>query len=180
MPARVVAVARSSEHSFSKTRGEGITLVEGLGVEGDAHFGRTVQHMSRIRVNPAAPNLRQVHLIHQELLVDLQAKGFAIAAGELGENITTGGVDLLGLPRGARLHLGERAIVEVTGLRNPCGQIERFQAGLLAEVIGRDGDGRIVRRTGVMGIVVAGGHVAPGDSIEVRLPALPHEPLEVV
>jgi len=176
----VVAVSRSASHSFSK-RGElGIRLLQGLGVEGDAHLGVTVQHRSRVAVDPTQPNLRQVHLIHEELFDELRSQGFELGAGQLGENITTRGIDLLGLPTGARLLIGDEAVVEVTGLRNPCVQIDRFRAGLMQAVLGRDADGRLVRKAGVMGIVIAGGEVFPGDRIALRLPAQPHRPLERV
>ena len=176
----VIAVSRSASHSFSK-RGElGIRLLQGLGVEGDAHLGVTVQHRSRVAVDPTQPNLRQVHLIHEELFDELRGQGFDVGAGQLGENITTRGIGLLGLPTGTRLHIGEQAVVELTGLRNPCVQIDRFQHGLMQAVLGRDADGRLVRKAGVMGIVLASGEVFPGDCIELRLPAHPHRPLERV
>ena len=176
----VIAVSRSASHSFSK-RGElGIRLLQGLGVEGDAHLGVTVQHRSRVAVDPTQPNLRQVHLIHEELFDELRGQGFDVGAGQLGENITTRGIGLLRLPTGTRLHIGEQAVVELTGLRNPCVQIDRFQHGLMQAVLGRDADGRLVRKAGVMGIVLTSGEVFPGDRIELRLPAHPHRPLERV
>lgn len=171
---RVISVNCDDEHRFTKPRRESITLVAGRGVEGDAHFGETVQHLSRVRRDPSQPNLRQVHLIHAELFEDVTAQ---IAAGELGENVTTRGVDLLGLPRGARLRLGPDAVVEVTGLRNPCQQIDRFAPGLLKEVVGTDAEGRTIRKTGVMAVVVTGGVVRPGDPIGMELPERPFEPL---
>ncbi|NUT50961.1 MAG: MOSC domain-containing protein [Saccharothrix sp.] len=173
----VTAVSRSGEYTFTKPTHDVITLVAGLGVEGDVHQGVTVKHRSRVRRDPTQPNLRQVHLMHAELHDELTAGGFDVAAGRLGENVTTRGVDLLGLPTGARLRLGPHAVVEVTGLRNPCPQIEAFQAGLLKEVVGRDEDGNVVRRAGVMSIVLVGGEVRPGDEIRVELPAEPHSPL---
>lgn len=176
----VTAVSRSSEHSFSKPTQREIHLVAGLGVMGDAHQGTTVKHRSRVARNPDQPNLRQVHLIHGELLDELAHAGYLIAAGELGENVTTRGVDLLSLPAGARLHIGDSAVVEVTGLRNPCVQIEQFQAGLLKECVERRADGRTIRKTGVMSIVLASGDVRPGDVIRVELPDEPHAPLDVV
>jgi MOSC domain-containing protein YiiM len=177
---QVVAVSRSPSHSFSK-RGElGIRLLQGLGVDGDAHQGVTVQHRSRVAVDPTQPNLRQVHLMHEELFHELRERGFDVNSGQLGENITTRGVDLLGLPTGTRLLIGETAVVELTGLRNPCVQIDRFRPGLMQAVLGRDADGRLVRKAGVMGIVLEGGEVFPGDRIELRLPATPHRPLERV
>jgi MOSC domain-containing protein YiiM len=176
----VQAVAASPAHGFSKPMRHRICLLEGLGVEGDAHCGATVKHRSRVAKDPTQPNLRQLHLIHAELLAELAAAGFELAPGDLGENITTRGLDLLALPRGTRLHLGAAAVVEVTGLRNPCWQIDAFRKGLLAEVLGRDAAGRILRKTGVMAVVRAGGDVVPGDAIRVELPAVPHEPLDIV
>lgn len=152
----------------------------GLGVEGDAHSGRTVQHRSRVARDPTQPNLRQVHLIHAELHDALNAAGFCVSAGDMGENITTRGVDLLGLPAGTRLHLGASAVVEVTGLRNPCPQLDAFQPGLLAAVLGRDAEGALIRKAGAMGIVLANGEVQPNDPIRVVLPPEPHEPLKPV
>lgn len=180
MSARVLAVHRSSSHSFSKFEEEGITLVEGLGVEGDAHAGATVKHRSRVARDPAAANLRQVHLIHAELFDELVEQDHAVFPGDLGENLTTRGIALLALPAGTRLRLGEAAEVEVTGLRNPCSQIDRFQPGLMAKVLDRDANGRVVRKTGVMAVVRRGGTVRPGDAIVVQLPETPHRPLEPV
>ena len=157
-----------------------IRLIEGIGVEGDAHSGRTVKHRSRVARDPAQPNLRQVHLIHSELFDELSKQGHHVNPGELGENVTTTGIDLLSLPRGTRLHLGASAVVEITGLRNPCVQIERFQSGLLAAVLPRAPDGEVLRKTGVMSIVISDGYVMPGDTITVRLPEGSHEPLVVV
>jgi MOSC domain-containing protein YiiM len=176
----VVCVCRSPTHDFSKQRRSSICLVEGLGVEGDAHQGATVKHRSRVRVDPSRPNLRQVHLIHAELLDELAGRGFGVTPGDLGENITTRGLPLLDFPAGTRLAIGDSAIVELTGLRNPCGQIEDFMPGLLAAVLDRDATGRIVRKTGVMAIVVAGGEVGDGASIRVTLPPAPHRRMDVV
>lgn len=176
----VVAVSRDGEHRFSKVVTDRVELLAGLGVAGDAHAGATVQHRSRVAADPTQPNLRQVHLIPGELLVELEQRGFDVAPGQLGENITTRGLDVLGLPRGTRLHLGAQAVVEVTGLRNPCAQINAFRPGLLAEVVGRDHEGRVVRRAGVMGVVVTGGTVTAGDEIRVVLPAPPFHALERV
>ena len=174
---RVAAVHRSSSHSFSKFAEESITLVRGLGVQADAHAGTTVRHRSRVVRDPSQPNLRQVHLIHAELFDELMAKDFAVWPGELGENITTRGIDLLGLPVGTRLHLGASAVVEVTGLREPCSQLDRFQPGLMKAVLERDAQGRLVRKAGVMSVVVGDGEVRPGDRITVLLPAHPHRQL---
>jgi MOSC domain-containing protein YiiM len=180
MSAVVTAVSRSRGHNFSKPNQLQIRLVAGLGVEGDAHMGRTVKHRYDVRRKPSAPNLRQVHLMHEELLEELRAGGFDLQPGTLGENVMTRGVDLLGLPEGTRLRLGPAALVEVTGLRNPCRQIEAFRPGLLAAVLGRDAEGRVVRKTGVMAIVLEGGDVQPGDPVAVELPAGPHRPLAPV
>jgi MOSC domain-containing protein YiiM len=171
---RVVAVSTSAGHSFSKERVGSIRLLEGLGVEGDAHSGVTVQHLSRVRRDPTQPNLRQVHLIAAELFDEVLAAGYDVEPGALGENVTTRDVDLLGLPAGALLLLGADAAVEVTGLRNPCRQIDAFSSGLLKQVLGRDADGETVRRAGVMGVVRRSGVVSPGDAVTVVLPAEPH------
>jgi MOSC domain-containing protein YiiM len=173
-------VARDSRHNFSKQLVPDINLIAGLGVAGDAHEGATVKHRSRVAVDPTQPNLRQVHLIHAELFDELSAKGFEIAAGELGENITTFGIDLLALPQGTLLKIGDTAVLKVTGLRNPCAQIERFQTGLLAAVLDRGPNNELIRKSGIMAVVENGGTVRSGDSIDVDLPPLPHQPLERV
>ena len=173
----VVAVSLGSGHHFSKTPSLSIRLLKGLGVAGDAHMGQTVQHRSRVRKAPTQANLRQVHLMHAELFCELRAKGFAVRPGELGENITTSGIDLLALPTGARLHLGASAIVEITGLRNPCIQIDDFKKGLMAATLDRDADGNLVRKAGIMSIVISEGDVRPGDAIRVEMPNMPHRPL---
>ena len=174
----VVAVSRSATHTMAKPNRERIRLLAGLGVEGDAHAGVTVKHRSRVALDPSQPNLRQVHVIHVELHEELSSSDFSIAPGEMGENITTSGVDLLALPTGARLHFGESAVVEVTGLRNPCGQLNGIARGLMAAVLDRDEQGNVIRRkAGVVGIVVAGGEVLPGDGVRVELPAEPHRAL---
>jgi MOSC domain-containing protein YiiM len=178
--ASVVAVSVDREHRFSKVNQPVIRLLAGLGVEGDAHLGITVQHQTRVRSDPTQPNLRQVHLLHVELFDELRAAGFPLTAGEIGENVTTRGIDLLGLPTGARLRLGPEAVVEITGLRNPCRQMNAHQQGLMQAVLDRDADGNLVRKAGVMGIVIAGGEVRPGDPIEVELPPEPRTPLAVV
>jgi len=176
----VVAVHASRTHTFSKVQVLSITLLAGLGVEGDAHCGATVRHRSRVAKHAGQPNLRQVHLVHDELLSELAAGGFRVLAGHVGENITTRGVDLLRLPCGTLLRLGETAVVRLTGLRNPCVQLDRFQAGLMAAVLARDQRGRLVRKAGVMAVVTAGGVVYPGDKIQVVLPEPPHRPLAPV
>lgn len=180
MSATVTAVSLDATHSFSKNPVEQITLLEGLGVEGDAHCGVKVQHRSRVKQNPDQPNLRQVHLIQGELFEELRVKGFSVGPSELGENITTSGIDLLNLPTDSELAIGESAVVRLTGLRNPCSQIEAFQPGLLAAVLDRDANGGIVRKSGVMGVVIKGGLVRNGDTISVTLPALPHQALQKV
>ena len=176
----VVAVCCSSTHSFDKPPLAAIRLLAGLGVEGDAHLGRTVKHRSHVVADPTQPNLRQVHLIHTELHDELRAAGFDVSPGQMGENVTTRGVDLLALPIGTLLRLGPEAVVEVTGLRNPCTQLDAFRPGLMAAVLDRDESGRLVRKAGIMGVVRAGGVVRPGDVVDVELPPPPHRPLDRV
>lgn len=178
--AQVLAVHRSGSHSFSKHEEEAITLVPGLGVQGDAHAGATVKHRSRVRRDPSAPNLRQVHLMHAELFDELVGKGFPVWPGELGENITTRGIDLLALATGTRLRLGEQAVVELTGLRNPCSQLDKFQPGLMEAVLEKKPDGTLVRKAGVMAVVVEGGEVRASDAIEVQPVQEPFRPLQPV
>jgi len=180
MTAEVVAVSRSPAHTFTKPNEAVIRLLAGLGVEGDAHMGETVKHRSRVKRDPSQPNLRQVHLVHEELFAELAERGFRITPGLIGENITTRGIDLLGLPTGTRLKIGPAAIVEITGLRNPCAQLEGIQKGLMAAVLDRDANGNLIRKAGVMGIVIEGGEVRPGDAIETLLPEGEHRPLEPV
>lgn len=180
MTGTVIAVSRSATHSFSKPTCDAIQLLTGLGVEGDAHLGATVKHRARVARDPDAPNLRQVHLIDDEILDELRAAGYAIAAGALGENITARGVDLLHLPTGTRLHLGANACVEVTGLRNPCSQLDGLHAGLMAALLDRDEADNLVRKAGVMAVVLSGGDVRAGDGIRVELPPAPHQPLQPV
>ncbi|MEU7096786.1 MOSC domain-containing protein [Streptomyces longwoodensis] len=176
----VTAVSSNGAYSFTKPNRDSIRVLAGLGVEGDVHAGVTVKHRSRMAQDPTQPNLRQVHLIHEELFTEVGADGFEVAPGELGENITTRGLDLLGLPVGTLLHIGDSAVLEVTGLRNPCRQIDRFQDGLLKQVVGRDEHGNVVRKAGIMSVVKEGGVVRPGDTIDVRLPDGPHRPLDRV
>ncbi len=180
MSPRVIAVSLSAAHSFGKKNRRSIRLVEGHGVEGDAHAGRKVKHRSRVARDPDQPNLRQVHLLQSELFEELHGAGFKVHPGNVGENITTRGIDLLGLPAATRLRLGASAVVELTGLRNPCVQLDRFQPGLMSAVLDRDDDGELVRKAGVMGVVIAGGDVAPADRIAVELPPEPHHPLRPV
>lgn len=174
---QVTAVSRSGAHTMSKPNNGRITLLAGLGVEGDAHLGACVKHRSRVERDPTQPNLRQVHLIHAELHDELREAGYELAPGEMGENITTRGVDLLGLPVGAKLHLGADAVVEITGLRNPCYQLDGLRPGLMAATLDRDAKGNLIRKAGIMGVVLAGGEVRPGDRIAVELPPEPHQPL---
>ena len=180
MTPAVLAVHRDSAHRFSKVSGAVLTLQRGLGVVGDAHAGVTVQHRSRVAADPTQANLRQVHLMHAELFEELRGQGFDVGPGQLGENITTSGVDLLSLPRGARLHIGATAVVDVTGLRNPCVQIDAFRPGLLRAVVQRGPDGSLVRKAGIMAVVATSGDIAPGDAVTVHLPEGPHEPLDRV
>ncbi|ESQ04325.1 MOSC domain protein [Streptomyces sp. ADI96-15] len=177
---RVTAVSSDGTHGFSKPNRASITLLAGLGVAGDAHAGVTVRHRSRVARDPSQPNLRQVHLLAGELLAELAAAGHQVGPGELGENVTTHGIDLLALPTGTLLRLGPEAVVEVTGLRNPCLQIDAFQEGLLRRVVGRAPDGSVVRRAGIMGVVRVGGTLRPGDPVGVELPVGEHRPLERV
>ena len=176
----IVAVNLSSIHSFSKFESDSIRLIAGIGIEGDTHAGKTVQHRSRVAKDPTQPNLRQVHLIHSELHIELNNAGFKVSAGDMGENITTKGIDLLGLPTDTQLHIGNEAIIKVTGLRNPCSQLDNFQSGLMAAVLNKDEAGNLVRKAGIMSVVVAGGVVKPGDSIWVELPSKPYRSLDRV
>jgi MOSC domain-containing protein YiiM len=180
MAGTVTAVSRSATHTLVKPNHDSIKLMAGLGVEGDAHHGITVKHRSRVARDPTQPNLRHVHLVHAELHDELRQAGFAVAPGQMGENVTTSGVDLLGLATGTRLHLGSSAIVEVTGLRNPCAQLDKIQKGLMAATLGRDEHGNLVRKAGIMGVVLAEGEVRPGDPIQVEPSPPPHRPLAVV
>ncbi|MFI6950371.1 MOSC domain-containing protein [Streptomyces sp. NPDC050422] len=180
MGGTVTAVSSNEAYSFTKPNRDSVTLLTGLGVEGDVHAGVTVKHRSRVAQDPTQPNLRQVHLMHEELFDEVREAGFDVSPGDLGENVTTHGVDLLALPVGTLLHLGGEAVVEITGLRNPCLQIDNFQDGLLKRVVGRDEAGHIVRKAGIMSVVAVGGVVRPGDPVRVELPAEPHRPLERV
>ncbi|MEX1658292.1 MULTISPECIES: MOSC domain-containing protein [Streptomyces] len=180
MSGNVTAVSSNGEYSFTKPNRDSIRLLAGLGVEGDVHAGVTVKHRSRVAQDPTQPNLRQVHLMHEELFAEVVGAGFKVAPGELGENITTRGIDLLGLSVGTLLRIGDSAVLEITGLRNPCLQIDTFQDGLLKQVVGRDDAGKIVRKAGIMSIVREGGVVRPGDTIDVERPSGPHRPLDRV
>jgi len=176
----IVAVSCSAEHSFSKPNRPSITLAAGLGVADDAHAGQFVKHRYLVRRDPTQPNLRQVHLIQQELFASLAEQGHVVETGQLGENVTTRGLDLLALPTGTILRLGADAVIELTGLRNPCAQIEEFQDGLMSLLRFRDSEGNVVRTAGVMGVVLVGGDVRPGDPIEVQTPPQPHQPLSYI
>ncbi len=177
---KVIAVSRSSSHNFSKAGEKNIRLIRGMGVEGDAHFGTTVKHRSRVAIDPGQPNLRQVHIVHSELFAELKGKGYDIYPGDIGENITTSGIDLLSLPAGTRLHIGVSAVIEITGLRNPCNQLNNFSPGLMNAVLDRDENGNLIRKAGIMGIVLQSGDIVPGDEIKIQLPPGPHRPLETV
>jgi len=177
---KIFAVSSSAGHHFHKQNQPSIQLLAGLGVAGDAHCGETVKHRSRVAINPNQPNLRQIHLLHAELFDELLRAGFTVAAGEMGENITTRGIDLLGLPTGTILHLGEHAAIAITGLRNPCKQLDDFQPGLMAAVLAHDENGNLIRKAGIMGTVLIGGEVRAGDTIVIELPAEPHHALQPV
>lgn len=179
MSGKIVAVCRDAENGFSKPRQDKINLIEGIGVEGDAHSGKTIQHLYLKKKDAAAPNNRQVHLMHAELFDELEPIGFVVRPGDMGENITTRGIDLLALPIGTHLTMGE-ASIELTGIRNPCFQIDNFQKGLLKALIDKDDEGKPVFKSGVMGIVLRGGAVKPGDEISIDLPSDPHQPLPVI
>src|SRR5271170_8123103 len=170
----VIAVSRSATHTMTKPNQGAIRLLAGLGVEGDAHLGETVKHRSRVKRDPSQPNLRQVHLVHEELFDELRAGGFALVPGQIGENVLTRDVDLLALPTGTRLRLGADAVIEVTGLRNPCYQLDGIQPGLMNATLARAEDGALIRKAGIMAIVLAGGEIRPGDAIQITLPAPPH------
>ena len=180
MSPEVLAVHSSPKHTMSKREQGSILLVEGLGVESDAHGGATVKHRSRVRRDPAQPNLRQVHLIQSELFEELQEKGFEVTPGMMGENITTVDLDLLALLTGTRLHIGDDVVVEITGLRNPCSQLDGLIPGLMEAVLDRDDAGELIRKAGVMSVVLEGGVVRPGDLISIELPAGEQRPLVAV
>lgn len=177
---KVLAVSSSATHSMQKQNRLFVHLKAGIGIEGDAHSGEKVKHRSRVAKDPDQPNLRQVHLIHSELHDELREKGFHLIPGQMGENITTSGIDLLSLPEGAVLHLGKDAVVRVTGLRNPCTQLDKIQAGLMQAVLDRDPENNLIRKAGIMGVVLTGGPVRPGDSIQVSMPGIPYSPLKPV
>ncbi|MDX1412622.1 MAG: MOSC domain-containing protein [Candidatus Promineifilaceae bacterium] len=176
----VYSVSKCEKHEFSKRTAEDIYLLKGEGVAGDAHRGVTVKHRSRVRADPTQPNLRQVHLIHNELILELQENGFNVAPGIMGENITTANIAILSLPTDAVLHIGQEAVIKITGLRNPCIQLDHYQKGLMSAVLDRDEEGNLIRKAGVMAVVLKSGTVRAGDPIEVHLPPEPHRPLERV
>ena len=177
---KVVSLSKDQNHRFSKVTCDSVRFIENLGIEGDAHCGETVKHRSRVKVDPTQPNLRQVHLIQSELISELKSKGFRVAAGLMGENVLTQGIDLLSLPRNSLLKLGNNVVLRVTGLRNPCAQLDDFQKGLTQAVLEKDFDGNIVRKAGIMAVVAKGGVVGLGDPIIVDLPNKPYEKLERV
>jgi len=177
---KVLAVHSSPEYTMTKPARESITLVAGLGVEDDVHNGVTVKHQGRVRKDPTQPNLRQVHLIHSELFEELRTKGFEVHPGMMGENITTVGIDLLSQPTGTRLHIGADAVVEITGLRNPCAQLDGLIPGLMSATLDRDAEGQLIRKAGVMTVVIAGGDISPSDDIRIELPVGEIAPLQPV
>lgn len=176
----VKSVSKSATHTFSKNNCDSIVLLKGLGVEGDAHMGEKVKHRSRVAKDPNQPNLRQVHLIHAELFEELQQKGFNVKDGQIGENITTQGIKLLDLPKDSILSIGDTAKIKITGLRNPCNQLNDIKDGLMNAVLDKDKEGNLIRKSGVMGIVLSGGEVKIGNKIRVELPPKPHTKLERV
>lgn len=177
---RLISVNANGEHTFSKHAAGEIELVAGVGVIGDAHAGARVRHRSRVARDPDQPNLRQVHLVDTSLFDELAAAGRHVGPGDLGENLTTEGLDLLGLPTGSLLAIGSTVLLALTGCRNPCGQINGFQSGLLDVVLGRAPLGSPRRSVGPMAVVVSGGTVRPGDEIRIALPPEPHLALERV
>jgi len=181
MKNRIVhSLSISEQHTFSKNVLDEVEVIAGIGIKGDAHAGKTVKHRSRVAKDPTQPNLRQIHLIHLELLSELAAKGYHVKPGDLGENITTQGISLLDLPKDTILTIGKSVEVQITGLRNPCHQIDKFQKGLLKEVVGKNDAGEIVRMAGIMGIVLKGGIIKVNDAIHITYPNLPFERLERV
>lgn len=178
--ARVVSLSKDDGHKFSKVVHDSIRLLEGLGVEGDAHCGTTVKHQSRVQADPTHPNLRQVHLIHLELIQELRNSGFKVGPGIMGENILTEGIDILSLPKNTILNIGTDASIKVTGLRNPCAQLGDYQKGLTSAVLDKDESGALIRKSGIMAIVLKGGIVKKDDLISIELPPEPHQKLEPV
>lgn len=175
----VIAVASDSKHNIIKPIRESVRLIAGWGVEGDAHAGKTVQHRYDKRRNPDAPNLRQVHLMHSELFDQVSGLGLSVKPGQMGENITTRHIDILNLPRGTQLRIGE-AVIEITGLRNPCKYLNQIAPGLLKACLGKHEDGTNFPHSGVMGVILADGEVKAGDEIHIITPPKPHERLKPV
>lgn len=180
MTGRVASLSLSPEYTFTKQPTQQVRLIEGIGVEGDVHSGKTVKHRSRVRADPTQPNLRQVHLIAQELLAELANEGFDVSPGRLGENLLTQGFELLALPTGTRLEIGAEAVLEMTGLRNPCVQLNDVGEGLMQRLVERRPDGSLIRKAGAMAIVLRGGEVRQGDEIRIELPPEPHRAMEKV
>jgi MOSC domain-containing protein YiiM len=176
----VKSVSKSSSHTFSKYNCKKIVLLKGLGVDGDAHLGKTVKHRSRVAHDPTQPNLRQIHLIHSELFDELKEKGFDLQDGQIGENITTKGIELLNLPKDTVLNIGKTAKIMITGLRNPCKQLDSLKQGLMKAVLDKDENGNLIRKAGIMGIVLEGGEVEIGDVIKIELPKKPYTKLDRV
>lgn len=177
--AKVIALSKSASHTLKKENYNSLELLKGLGVNGDAHMGKNVKHRSRVARNPYQLNLRQVHLIHGELLEELKTNGYHIIPGQMGENITTSGIDLLSLPKDTILKIGVSSI-QITGLRNPCYQLDGIQPGLMKAVLDKDADGNLIRKAGVMAIVLEGGTIETGDEISIEYPEKPHQALEKV
>lgn len=177
---KVVSLSKDEGHNFSKKTYESLCFLKGMGIEGDAHCGKTVKHRSRVKADPSQPNLRQVHLLHSELFVELRDKGFEIEAGTIGENVLTEGLELLSLPTNTVLKLGENVVLRVTGLRNPCAQLDNYQKGLTKAVLDKDAEGNLIRKAGIMATVIKGGIVKLEDQITVELPEPPHLPLKRV
>jgi len=165
----VLSVSMSSSHGFSKRPTDYIYLLSGCGVQGDVHCSGAA----------SSNNKRQVHLIASELLTELARKdskgrAYIISPGALGENITTKGIDLVGLNEGTRLHFGDgddHAIVRITGLRNPKKRLDEWPKGLLDRCAMKNKKGEITgRKIGVMGIVEEDGFVQPGHMVYVEKP----------
>ena len=167
---RVVAVNSKDTPGVGKIPRDAVTLIANHGIEGDYHAGPDVRHRSRAAKDPQQPNRRQVHLMHSELFDDLAPLGIKVTPGAMGENITTRGLALLDLAPGTKLRLGDTAVIEITGCRNPCNQLDAVDERLLAQVALKAGDGSIIRKAGIMAVVLAGGVVRPGDAISVEAP----------
>jgi MOSC domain-containing protein YiiM len=177
MTPQVTSVSLNPLHTFSKRPVPEIRILAHHGVEGDAHAGEKVQHLYRVRKNPNAPNLCQVHLIAEEFLEELRTQNFPIEPGQLGENIIVRSLDLCSLSVGATLRLGSDALIEITGLRDPCNQLNTLRPGLMKACLARSLDGTLIRKAGVMAIALVSGSVRPGDPIHLTLPPHPHRPM---